>query len=259
MKFYCGVSVTPMRKEASDRSEMVSQLLYGEVFSVIEALDGWCYIITDMDNYKGWIDSRISMHLDESQVYTMLVDELFFKLEHKKQSLLLTYGAEIFCGSKTTNSVSGHFDLPSEFIKRKREIISYKKRILEDVERFINVPYLWGGRSPLGIDCSGLIQVIHKVNGIIFPRDSDKQALMGTEIKFNERTSGDLAFFYNSKDQITHVGILTDKDHIIHASGWVRKDMFTNKGIHPQRDENISHKLAFLKRIFIQPESHRME
>ena len=238
---------------------MVSQLLYGEVFSVDEEVDGWFFINTDSDNYKGWIDPRTALKVDESQVYSMMVDELFFKLDNKKQSLLLTYGAEIFCGIKKTNSVSGPFPLPVEFINRKREIISYKKRILEDVERFLNVPYLWGGRSPFGIDCSGLIQVIHKVNGIIFPRDAERQALMGTEVKFTERKAGDLAFFINAKDKITHVGILTDKDHIIHASGWVRKDMFTKEGIHPQRDENISHKLAFLKRVFIQPVSHRME
>lgn len=254
MKFYCGISITPIRKEASDRSEMVSELIFGETFTVLDGKENWLYIKLELDSYMGWIDSRAAMELDETQVYSLMVDDLYIKLFNKTGAFILNYGAEIFLNSEQITTVNGKFELPKKFLRKRRAFGDYKKKILEDAHAFINIPYLWGGRSSFGIDCSGLIQIIHKVNGIVLPRDAADQATVGTEVKFAERKAGDLAFFMNDHGTITHVGILSVKNKIIHSSGWVRKDNFTSKGIIPDGQDKLSHKLAFIRRILTRPE-----
>jgi cell wall-associated NlpC family hydrolase len=96
---------------------------------------------------------------------------------------------------------------------------------------WLNAPYLWGGRTPLGVDCSGFTQVIYKMMGIDLPRDAWQQAQEGKPVrKFSEAEPGDLAFF-NNKEDIVHVGILLGNDQIIHASGRVKIDKIDKKGV----------------------------
>ncbi|HEX2935487.1 MAG TPA: C40 family peptidase, partial [Bacteroidales bacterium] len=122
---------------------------------------------------------------------------------------------------------------------------------IEEVARkFLHAPYLWGGRTVFGIDCSGFTQIVYKMNGIGIPKDAYQQAEIGEPVQFVEDTrTGDLAFFDNEEGRITHTGIILGKSEIIHASGEVRIDKFDHQGIFNEEDNAYSHKLRLIKRI----------
>jgi len=115
---------------------------------------------------------------------------------------------------------------------------------------YLNAPYLWGGRSPFGIDCSGFTQVIYKLNGFKLPRDASQQATIGETLSFIEESeSGDLAFFDNEEGNIIHVGIMLENNNIIHASGKVRIDKIDHQGIFNSETNTYSHRLRLIKKI----------
>ena len=121
---------------------------------------------------------------------------------------------------------------------------------LEEVAlSFLNSPYLWGGKTKFGTDCSGFVQSVFKIYGKILPRDSYQQALVGTEINLENSKTGDLAFFGKKIDSITHVGIVISNNRIIHSSGKVRIDNIVNEGILNVDSKKISHELQSVRRI----------
>ena len=106
-----------------------------------------------------------------------------------------------------------------------------KEMIQQLSKAWLNAPYLWGGRTPLGVDCSGFTQVIFKLIGIDLPRDAWQQAQCGQAVKkFSQSQPGDLAFFDNKED-IVHVGIILENGQIIHSSGKVKLNLINKKGI----------------------------
>ena len=126
-----------------------------------------------------------------------------------------------------------------------------KAKIAENSYLLLNSPYQWGGRSPFGIDCSGFVQLIYKLNGIFLPRDASQQALMGQALSFiEEAEDGDLAFFDNAEGQITHVGIILSNNRIIHASGKVRIDKLDHQGIFNLEKRDYTHRLRLISKIF---------
>ena len=125
-----------------------------------------------------------------------------------------------------------------------------KKKLIENALMYLNAPYLWGGRSPLGIDCSGFTQMVYRLQGINLPRDAYQQAEVGTTLSFIEESDpGDLAFFDNNEGKITHVGIILEENHIIHASGKVRIDRIDQQGIFNTEIGTHTHKLRLIKSI----------
>ena len=117
--------------------------------------------------------------------------------------------------------------------------------------RYLNAPYLWGGRSPFGIDCSGFTQLVFKFAGIKLQRDAYQQGGQGSIINFIEEVQpGDLAFFSNDEGAIIHVGIMLKDNRIIHSSGKVRIDKIDHFGIYNAETKKHSHLLKLIKRMF---------
>ena len=113
---------------------------------------------------------------------------------------------------------------------------------------FLNSPYLWGGKTKNGIDCSGLVQSVYKTINKILPRDSKNQSKIGDVVSKNLE-NGDLAFFGKSKENITHVGIILNNNEILHSYGRVRIDRLKEKGIFNNEENRITHKLQLIKRV----------
>lgn len=236
-KGICNVSIAPLRAENSDKSEIVSQLLYGESADIIEVKDNWTKIITHYDNYEAWMDTKqIAPVSDEflTSRKTNLVKETFQSTMTESGKVLLSMGSEV--PFETTSPTRGH-DLSESIVNCARE--------------FLNVPYLWGGKSFFGIDCSGFTQIIYKIHGIKIPRDTYQQAELGEALTFIEEAKpGDLAFFENADGRIIHVGFILADQKIIHAHGKVRIDSLDSSGIFNKDQNRHTHKLRFIRSYF---------
>jgi hypothetical protein len=230
-KIVCTLSAAPMRREPSDKAEMVNQIVYGETAHVLDENEKWYMIQLDHDQYEGWIDKKQVKVTEEVKSDTYPVRKIFETRE----------GKIIPCGGYiNTNSNN-----PENRIEAMNTLI----------DNFLGSPYLWGGRTFMGIDCSGFTQIIFRSIGMDLPRDAYQQAEKGETIAFIEECApGDLAFFDNADGRITHVGIITDRDvqgrlQIAHASGEVRKDYLDHQGIFNQDKGQYSHNLRLLKRL----------
>lgn len=234
MKSLCNVSVAPIRAENSHQSEMTTQFLYGESCEIMETNGDFSRVKMDFDGYEGWIDTKqLTPIADEDFVTrkTEIISELFGVYELTDGKTLLSIGSEL-------NSENGNL--------LKKEVETVAQTALQ----FLNVPYLWSGRSFFGIDCSGFVQLVHKVHGIVLPREAHQQAELGTVLDFvEEAVAGDLAFFENSEGKISHVGIMLNDQKIIHSFGKVRIDLLDSSGIFNVDINRHTHRLRFLKRM----------
>jgi hypothetical protein len=229
MKKSCAISIVPMRKEPSDRAEIVSQLLFGEVFEIIDTQEKWVKIIAEIDNYEGWIDRKQAEAESKIGISTApLPNPVIFNGQFFPAGCF----AEISDKSVSIGSI---------------QEISFG---------YLNSPYLWGGKTHAGIDCSGFVQMVFRIIGKNIHRDAYQQAELGHIVSFvEEAQTGDLAFFDNEDGRITHVGIViknktSNFPSIIHASGWVRIDTLDNEGIKNENGKQ-SHRLRIVKRIIL--------
>lgn len=259
MKYGIGhLSVVPCRAEASDKSEQVTQLLFGETIKVYEKKRSWYRIKTAHDNYECWMDEKQFLFITQSQFEELqsqppLVAADFVQLiQHPKSgemiSLLLGSNLPYFKNNRIQiDKDEWKFEGITADTKKKLP----KSKIIDYALMLLNAPYQWGGRSPFGIDCSGFIQIIYKLNGISLPRDASQQAEVGQALSFiEEAEEGDLAFFDNEEGQITHVGIILENNRIIHASGMVRIDQLDHQGIYNQEIKNYTHRLRLISKVF---------
>ncbi|MBL7933230.1 MAG: C40 family peptidase [Bacteroidia bacterium] len=253
----CVLSVVPARKEPSGTSEMVTQLLFGDHYSVLESIDGWLRIKTAYDNYECWISQKQHFKISDNTFHSLeknkpvYSNELVQVLHNKttKVDFPVTIGA-------TLPFYSGHhckFEDQDYQFDGNTCTAGHKKSASEIISTaflFLNAPYLWGGKSPFGIDCSGFTQIVYKLNGFKLPRDAYQQVELGSPLSFVEESeTGDLAFFDNEEGKIVHVGILLDNQRIIHASGCVRIDKFDHYGIFSGDSKKYSHTLRVIKRV----------
>jgi hypothetical protein len=243
----CNLSIVPLRAEASDVSEMVSQVLYGEHFKVLESRKKWSRIRLAFDKYEGWIDNKQFLNISEED-YS----------EFKKKEIRLSSDLVDFVTTENNQLISiclGSTISATEYLKHRFEGKSIcgifpKKKLIETSLLYLNSPYLWGGKTPFGIDCSGFTQMVYKLNGYNLLRDASQQATQGEALSFIEESEpGDLAFFDNEEGRITHVGIIMEDNYIIHAHGKVRIDRLDHSGIFNYEVRNHTHKLRVIKRI----------
>jgi hypothetical protein len=250
----CTLAMMPMRAEPGHRSEMVSQLLFGEVFSVLESNDShWHRICCRHDNYEGWIFSRHFQYVSndfltryDNEKVMNHCEEAAVTAASDKETYLVPFGARL------PNYKEGTFYLGDTTVRFSGMKMNTERGTVEEVMRtvrlYLNAPYLWGGRSLMGIDCSGFTQMVYKMNGYKLPRDAYQQAEVGKTIPtLNGAQAGDLAFFAES-ERITHVGILTGKGTIIHASEYVREDQIDENGIFNRDLQAYTLKVLLIKR-----------
>jgi hypothetical protein len=250
----CNLSIVPIRAEASDRSEMTSQMLFGEHFSIIEKQKKWSKIKLFFDDYEGYIDNNQFEEISE---------DLFYKLSTKEQ----IYSGEIidFITSSTNELITIPLGSRLPFFNENKFSINTKKfefegdiltgklpknEIIQKAFTFLNTPFLWGGKTPYGIDCSGFTQMVYKLCGYKLLRDAKQQATQGEVLSFIEECEpGDLAFFDNEEGEIIHVGIILNDYHIIHAYGKVRIDTLDHSGIFNADIQKHTHKLRVIKKL----------
>lgn len=246
---YCAVSISPVRINAEDSSEMVTQLLFGEVVDILEETDKWLKIKTYFDDYIGWIDPKQLIRISKKEVGRWL-DGLSYQNEIVA-TLQTSHGKQrIFKGSFVPCIIEDAFKIGNEEYIVLDKITSNSTSTVVDIALdYLNAPYLWGGKTPFGIDCSGLTQMCFRFLGINLPRDASQQVDHGTSIDFSERLAGDVLFFHNDAGKIIHVGIIIDEITIIHASGQVRIDNYDEKGIIHHPGEYYTHHFDAIKRM----------
>lgn len=241
---YAVVSVpaAPVRRKPDHRKEMVNQLLFGERVRVLKSRGVlWVKVKSLHDDYEGWMTTTLLQEVNKKETQggiPWVAADLLNKITVNDKTMYIPAGASLPFFNNQPDDMPKEdgklgnwlFQYTASFIKRDEQ--RPDAALLEKlVMPWLNAPYLWGGRTPLGVDCSGFTQVIYKMMGIDLPRDAWQQAQEGEPVKkISEAKAGDLAFF-NNKEDIVHVGILLGNDRIIHASGKVKIDNIDKKGV----------------------------
>ncbi|SNY99497.1 C40 family peptidase [Flagellimonas pacifica] len=244
----CHLSIVPIRTLPDDSSEMASQLLYGEYFKVLESRKKWSRIRVSHDNYEGWtannqitlIDEEIFLQLKTETKDRFSLDIVSHVCDEKGILLPLLLGSLI-----STSKILNH-----SFEGDSIEGQIPKSSLVDTSLLYLKTPYLFGGKTPFGIDCSGFTQMVYKINGYMLKRDAEGQSKQGEALSFIEESEpGDLAFFDNNEGIIDHVGIILKDNYIIHAHGHVRIDRLDHTGIFNTEKKLYTHKLRVIKKI----------
>ncbi len=247
----------PLRSAPSEKEEMLTQLVFGEHVKIVEKKEKWSFVETDFDSYHGWVDNTMIHPLSEElltelkNTETKVTGDLFLPVlgDHDNYPFYIPAGSYLYNFCKSTNRFS-IADLNFRCLKTplfypRADIREY---ITDAANSFVNIPYLWGGKNPFGMDCSGLTQTVMKLFGVNIPRDSSQQAKTGVIVgRAEDSKPGDLAFFETSKGVVTHTGIITGEHQIVHSSGKVRIDKIDNRGIYNEELKSYTHNLQVIK------------
>jgi gamma-D-glutamyl-L-lysine dipeptidyl-peptidase len=253
--FVCTVPVAPMRIEPNHRSEMMSQLLFGECGTIVDSsVKGWVKIVCKLDNYTGWCQLAHVQEIDTAlynENIPAITADWINELDFDEQPMMLPFGSSLPAIKNDKiqwgNSMGMYKGAIWKPAKAKRDAATIEQIAFT----FLNTPYLWGGRSVFGIDCSGLVQLVYKFLNYPLLRDAQQQVTQGTLVNFlQEARCGDLAFFDDETGAVIHVGILLNEHEIIHAAGKVRIDKIDNQGITNVNTGERTHQLRIIKRYF---------
>lgn len=262
----------PMRASAAEQSEMTNQLLFGDTFQILEEQPRWYRIVRDCDNYEGWIDWKTATIIDKIEYHRYLdrtpeapLLRLPFNPVQRTErgqsgSAHLSWGSRIFDLDETGITFRMHgvrFDVPSMSYVQPINAHSMSRKaaakyVLQQAQMLLNTPYLWGGTSSSGVDCSGFTQTLFRFIGINLPRNASQQALQGKPTEFENREPGDLAFFTMepASMRISHVGLVADNGRVLHVSGFLHFDELRPEGIWSEQQGELTHTLVTIKRYF---------
>ena len=250
------LSVIAVRAAAKDSAEIVTQLLFGDHYTVLEvAKDAkWLKIQIYFDDYEGWIDIKQFHFISDAYFdqinhsdYKICTD-LTASILYQKNLLPVTIGAIIPISTNEIFKIEEHlgFNGEAKSLSARRDGEYLKNMAM----KYLNAPYLWGGKSPFGLDCSGFTQMVFKICGYKLKRDASQQVLQGKAVeKLENALPGDLAFFRNTEKKVIHVGILLENQTIIHASGKVKIDLIDENGIFIAEQNSYTHYLTDIRRI----------
>ncbi len=255
-KGICILPMVPVREKPSDKSQMINQLLFGDVVQIKDRYKSWLFTEISHDNYVGWIDEK-QINIPPSAFFEEMENEEPVFLTDKYADALGKNGTELslVMGSRlpgfdknTFHIADSEYKLPENISvlqgKQTREVV------IKTAKKHLGAPYLWGGRSYFGNDCSGFTQIVYRICGYNLLRDASQQAEQGTLVSFIvEAKPGDLAFFENEEGTIVHVGMMLNSHQIIHSSGQVRIDTIDHEGIFNEAAKKYTHKLRFIKRL----------
>jgi hypothetical protein len=255
---FCNVSVAPVYAEAQHRAEQTTQLLFGEKAIINEVNNrDWAHIRCGWDGYTGWIKVA---QLTEINQRAYKHGQHICSGSHKGRLLAEESEMALPLGAELIGLKSGKLHLQDQELTFKGKRLNRKKvtitpqSLIQAGMQYLHAPYQWGGRSIMGIDCSGLTQMAFKLNNQAIPRNAHQQAEMGITVDFLQHAvAGDLAFFDNKEGTIVHVGILIDDQHILHAAdanGKVVVDRIDQGGIVSKYLRKRTHHLRFVKRLF---------
>jgi hypothetical protein len=244
----CAVTVAPIRNEPAHRSEMVTQLLLGEIVICGEISGDFISIRNHYDDYTGWCQ-RSQLLPIQTDVIKPAAEKL--STGFVSSALWNDVPVQVPLGAPIGNLID--YPFPGFIYHGNLHITGNvpftPEHIQQHVQYYLQTAYLWGGKSVFGIDCSGFCQQVYRYFGKRIPRDASQQALVGEMVGFLEEVScGDLAFFENEEGKITHVGLLLNKREIIHASGKVRIDDIDQWGIINRDTGQRSHTLRLIRR-----------
>lgn len=250
----CNLSIVPIRKEPSHGSEMISQLLFGDYFTILEKENDWCQIEVALDQYQGFVHIHQIQQLSESEFNSLNEETSNFSGEfidyvsNRKTEL-----TAIPIGSYLPNFKGNTVRISDNEMIYEGQVFNSelpKSEIAKIAYLYLNAPYLWGGKTTFGIDCSGFTQMVYRLCGYSLPRNAHEQANSGDVLSFIEESMpGDLAFFDDEEGNINHVGIVLNNYQIIHAFGKVRIDTLDHSGIFNNELQKHTHKLRIIKQI----------
>ena len=251
----CMVAVIPVRKAPKEQSEMISQLVFGEYYNIDETMEQWLRITNLFDHFSGWIDRKFFQEAGlvkgmESRIGTVLYSNIAEIEMPDGSSQLIPAGSNLPCYEEANHE----FTIGIQKFRIRPLmgdlLLPASQKVFETARRFMNTPYLWGGRSVFGFDCSGFMQTVYKIHGVSLQRETSQQVSSGKEIAvLNDSVPGDLAFFCNIEGKVNHVGMVLAGRQIIHCSGWVRIDRLDERGIFNRERDTYTHRLKEVRRI----------
>ena len=251
----CLLATIAMRAEPSHRSELVNQLIFGDLYEVLETKGEWLLICLQHDGYKGWINANQANFIDSEEFETLkhapyvLSADLVHLLKNRTTgaSLMIGAGCKLYFFDNQSASIAGMvFEYLGQVIIPKQSV----RALMDNASLFLDVPYFWGGRTPMGIDCSGLMQLVFLMSGFELPRDASQQALIGEDLHLvSQAKPGDLVFFGSPDKAISHVGMVVDEGQLIHAFGKVRIDPVDHLGIFNKELNRYTHYTRLVKRV----------
>ena len=250
----CNLSIIPVRIEASNTSEMTNQILFGEHFTILEKQKHWSKIKLSFDDDEGYVDNKQFTEISEDD-FTKLTDQeklysgeiIDFITSSSNELITIPIGCNLpFFNNRTFKINSKEYQYEGKVLSGKLS----KNDIKQIAYTFLNTPFLWGGKTPFGIDSSGFTQLVYKLCGYKLLRNSNQQATQGEVLSFIEESeAGDLAFFDDEEGNINHVGIILNDYNIIHAHGKVRIDTLDHSGIFNTDLQKHTHKLRVIKKL----------